>query len=83
MSQLHDHHLCLPTGLVPDGWLPILVCHCRSTTLNPEGNTVPLDWCMTIGVAGTQTNGYDVATSDEDWPNAAYNVPPYAMVWVK
>ena len=54
-----------------------------AATFNPEGNTVPSDWCMTVGVTGDGTNGFDVPQSDGDWPNGAYNQPAYVMVWLK
>ena len=63
--------------------LDILTLGYPAATFNPEGNTVPNDWCMTVGVTGDGTNGFDAPQSDGDWPNGAYNQPAYVMVWLK
>ena len=62
-------------------------------SVNTAGNTATNDNCMAVGVMkkystahgwSQDSNGFDSASSDSDWPNRSYShQSPKVVVWLK
>lgn len=60
-----------------------------SAMANTGGGTSGGDWCLSIGVAtgndngwSNNHNGFDAPDSDSSWPNSNYNRDPRVSVWL-